>query len=724
MRIDRVRRAAIRRMRNEQQAPVKKLLDFLTALSGLCGASVQTNVASTISVKIPTFWRNGTQLSPTSIHPMQSDLRRGQVWRQWMRVFGMTRSKKRTAMMLILELPARKPSLRLMKIRITGNLDSTATVTWLAGGYLQGFALRQHRVQSTSLLYASQRALTLIANADVRTSLSPDIVLRARHRTMKATTTGGCEPEDRRGKPTSRPAPDPVSGSSMGTTMVSIATDIATNEPGDTRSELAPADAQSPSHQSAPAPGTVAQSLKVVTDEIGATPASQANSIDAGPELTEARPLPLPLPRRRFSLTRPSLTQPHPPPSTSKDAVTQHSPELPRLICKPLSSPVLPRPSTTLLDNEPLPQISLAQPGSQKQEVESTLAFKHSPLVDRATSTVLSVKTKSPLPRSLPSLAPQGPPVVPQPRVSNNGQASPTKRKLVRSEGSECADEQHSREQEPKRAKLAPDGMKMSIQASNIAVDPPHYKADAQIVQVRVPDYQVGGSTHSRKPEVVPPAPSTDHSSHRIAPLKDNLPPKNSQIYSDVGMATSPSGTRSMSLVQQSVGVPERQASCDVASKTARTGVPVPSPSPLPKKPNSSEGESDGLTPSGLVRATAAMSLVVKGDGVNGLADPHQASAGDSHLAQTTPSSQFPTAIAGVDPDVARYIQSLGWDPEVYASKLECIGLKNGAMINATRNLVSESRKDKLEEDLQRLAGLTVVESMILVSGLRRQGDS
>lgn len=61
-----------------------------------------------------------------------------------------------------------------------------------------------------------------------------------------------------------------------------------------------------------------------------------------------------------------------------------------------------------------------------------------------------------------------------------------------------------------------------------------------------------------------------------------------------------------------------------------------------------------------------------------------------------------------IDPAVIDYLRSLGLSPDKYASKLRCVGLDSG------------NRKDKLEEDLQRLTGVTVVEAMALVSGLRK----
>ncbi|KAH9923592.1 uncharacterized protein B0H18DRAFT_1014111 [Fomitopsis serialis] len=96
-----------------------------------------------------------------------------------------------------------------------------------------------------------------------------------------------------------------------------------------------------------------------------------------------------------------------------------------------------------------------------------------------------------------------------------------------------------------------------------------------------------------------------------------------------------------------------------------------------------------------------------------------RAAGGESSI-PVAPSDPLSAIHQNVDPDVRRYLESLRLSPEVYASKLERIGLKNGAMIDATRDFISESRKDKLEEDLQKLAGLTVIESMVLISGLRR----
>ncbi|KAH9829421.1 uncharacterized protein C8Q71DRAFT_790106 [Rhodofomes roseus] len=102
-------------------------------------------------------------------------------------------------------------------------------------------------------------------------------------------------------------------------------------------------------------------------------------------------------------------------------------------------------------------------------------------------------------------------------------------------------------------------------------------------------------------------------------------------------------------------------------------------------------------------------------------AGPPRDSVGSASSTQTLSPDTPPASAAhksasaardNIDPDVRRYLESLGFAPEMYASKLEVVGLKNGAIINAIKNFVPESRKDKLEEDLQRLAGLTVGESI------------
>ncbi|KZT73325.1 hypothetical protein DAEQUDRAFT_464312 [Daedalea quercina L-15889] len=102
--------------------------------------------------------------------------------------------------------------------------------------------------------------------------------------------------------------------------------------------------------------------------------------------------------------------------------------------------------------------------------------------------------------------------------------------------------------------------------------------------------------------------------------------------------------------------------------------------------------------------------------------DPSQASVATQteRPDQIAPAEQQHATLEGIDPDVTRYTETLGLPPDIYASKLEAIGLKNGAIINATRNFISEDRKDKLEQELQKLCGLSVVESMVLISGLRQ----
>lgn len=83
-----------------------------------------------------------------------------------------------------------------------------------------------------------------------------------------------------------------------------------------------------------------------------------------------------------------------------------------------------------------------------------------------------------------------------------------------------------------------------------------------------------------------------------------------------------------------------------------------------------------------------------------------------------------PSAVLkGADPDIVRYLEGLGLPAEVYASKLEAVGLKNGTILNAMRELVPENRKDKLEEEMQRLGGVSVAEAMVLVSGFRRSSQ-
>lgn len=95
------------------------------------------------------------------------------------------------------------------------------------------------------------------------------------------------------------------------------------------------------------------------------------------------------------------------------------------------------------------------------------------------------------------------------------------------------------------------------------------------------------------------------------------------------------------------------------------------------------------------------------------------ASVDASQPRSTAPVESADPDVVHADPDVVHYLEKLGLPAEVYASKLEAVGLKNGAIMNAMRKSVPETRKDKLEEDIQRLGGVSVAEAMVLVSGLR-----
>ena len=75
----------------------------------------------------------------------------------------------------------------------------------------------------------------------------------------------------------------------------------------------------------------------------------------------------------------------------------------------------------------------------------------------------------------------------------------------------------------------------------------------------------------------------------------------------------------------------------------------------------------------------------------------------------------------GADPRVLEYIENLGLSADV-AGKLELAGLKNIKMIRVMKDVLSESRKDKLEEELQTRAGLSLFEAVVFVSGLTRPG--
>ncbi|TFY69215.1 hypothetical protein EVJ58_g546 [Rhodofomes roseus] len=214
-------------------------------------------------------------------------------------------------------------------------------------------------------------------------------------------------------------------------------------------------------------------------------------------------------------------------------------------------------------------------------------------------------------------------------------------------------------------------------------------------VRVELPRAQGGSSTQTRTPTAtVPPrvpTPSASTAQRSVAPTKS----VDGQESRNVALPPGTSSPRP----RQSPGI----------------YIDVRSSSPA--------------SPIAAAKLTAPKSPVWKVDPVDH-AGSHRVSVGStSSEAQTLSSGIQPASAAHkcppaprdtIDPDVRRYLESLGFEPEVYASKLEIIGLKNGAVINAIKNFVPESRKDKLEEDLQNLAGLTVGESMALISGLRR----
>ncbi|KAH9923593.1 uncharacterized protein B0H18DRAFT_1120253 [Fomitopsis serialis] len=478
------------------------------------------------------------------------------------------------------------------------------------------------------------------------------------------------------------------------------------------RATPTPTDARSPRRQSVPLAVAVAGTLEEspVAREMVAEPGGSANG-SAEPKIMQVRSQPLlPLQTAHLPVSQAPLTQSGSSPSTSIGVASQRSLEPPRFIRKPSASPRFPTP---LLDSRLSPETPLKL-HSQHRVLEFALSrralpIKRALLVDRATSTAPHVETLQS------RLVPDG------------SQVSLTKRKREIGEDGECADEQQrSGKLEPKRTKFAPDVSRTSAQVSDVAVTSPRSSAGAL---GKIPQIRVSSSTRSRKLEVELPSPPTDHGSHcdasRVRKVVSMMDTEHPQTYSNFRMATPPSGATpsTVSAVRQSLdsaNCVDEETSCDVASAHKR---PVLSPSPSDAN---QRGSSRGHEPSGLRLSApvkgATPTLIAGGNGA-GLAGPHQGSVDDSHSAQTILPNPLPNAPTGIDPDVAQYVKSLGLPPEVYASKLELVGLKNGIILNATKNFVPDSRKDKLEEDLQKLAGLTVAESMILISGLRRPAN-
>ena len=92
---------------------------------------------------------------------------------------------------------------------------------------------------------------------------------------------------------------------------------------------------------------------------------------------------------------------------------------------------------------------------------------------------------------------------------------------------------------------------------------------------------------------------------------------------------------------------------------------------------------------------------------------------GRAFLPQFVPVDWVAPALAGIDPGVVRYVEALGLPAEVYAPKLVSVGLKSEAILNATRNFVSDTQKARLESALQTTAGLSFAEAIVLMAGLR-----
>ena len=88
------------------------------------------------------------------------------------------------------------------------------------------------------------------------------------------------------------------------------------------------------------------------------------------------------------------------------------------------------------------------------------------------------------------------------------------------------------------------------------------------------------------------------------------------------------------------------------------------------------------------------------------------------------PDQQKHSTIEVLHPDVIRYVEELGLPVEPYARKLASIGLKSGVLLDATRRLLSDKDKDRLEAELQRSAGLDLAECLVLMAGLRKRPGS
>ena len=113
------------------------------------------------------------------------------------------------------------------------------------------------------------------------------------------------------------------------------------------------------------------------------------------------------------------------------------------------------------------------------------------------------------------------------------------------------------------------------------------------------------------------------------------------------------------------------------------------------------------------------MSTAIDGGSRSASSSSQRSDDGRAPPPQFVPADWTIPALANVDPGVVRYVEALGLPAELYAPKLVSIGLKNEAILNATRNFVSETQKARLENALQTTAGLSFAEALVLMAGLR-----
>ncbi|KAH9923595.1 uncharacterized protein B0H18DRAFT_1120255 [Fomitopsis serialis] len=192
---------------------------------------------------------------------------------------------------------------------------------------------------------------------------------------------------------------------------------------------------------------------------------------------------------------------------------------------------------------------------------------------------------------------------------------------------------------------------------------------------------------------------------------------------SSMPVASSPQATRAGPLrnAQLRADVNDQPRGADAGSQDPNA-LPVGDVRDLSTSNHAQFGDKGPATSPGLLDA-AIQALLGRGTNA-GLRVQTVNTVTHAPASSATTQRKIPDAtLDNVDPAVIQYLRSLGLPPEKYVIKLNSIGLNTGALITAMKRLVPESRKDKSEEELQRRAGVTVVEAMVLISGLRRQHE-